>query len=83
MPSSSKARTADESAGTYQVEVGPGSLIQTEDVGPESQYRRGGTLDIGLVKTVDISHERNPDSVPGIWSAVSHLQDDGTNYDQA
>lgn len=82
-PSSAKARTAHESAGTYQVEFGPGSLIQREDVGPESLDRRGGTLEIGLVKTVDISHERNPDYVPGIWSAVSHPQDDRTDCGQA
>ena len=82
-PSSSKARTAHESAETSQVEIGAGSLIRTEDVGPDSLDRKGGTVEIGLVQTVDISHERNPDSVPGIWSAVSHPQDDGTDCGQA
>ena len=82
-PSSSLARTAHTPAGTYQVEIGPGSLIQTEEVGLESLDRKGGNVEIGLVKTVDISHERNPDSVPGQWSALSHPQDDGTNFDQA
>ena len=78
-PSSSKARTTHESTGTYQVEIGPGPLIQTEDAGLESLDRKGG-VEIGLVKTVNISHERNPDSVPGIWSAVSQPQDDGKTF---
>ncbi len=82
-PSSSLAPTAHNSARTYQVKIGPGSLTQTEDVGLETMDRKGGNVEIGLVKTVDISHERNPDSVPGIWSAVSHPQDDRTNFSQA
>ena len=82
-PSSFLARNAHKSAGTYQVEIGPGSLIQTEEVGLESLDGKGGNVEIGLVKTVDISHERNPDSVPGLWSALSHPQDDRTNFSQA
>ena len=78
-PSSSKARTTHKSTGTYQVEIGPGPLVQTEDAGLESLDRKGG-VEIGLVKTVNNSHERNPDSVPGIWSAVSQPQDDGKTF---
>ena len=81
--SSFLARTAHESAETLQTETGPKSLIQTGEVGLESVNRRGGNVEAGIVKTVEISHESTVDSVPGMWFAVSHPQDEGTNFGQA
>ena len=82
-PSSLLACTAHDSGGTHQTEIGPRSLIQTDEVGLESLDGRDRNLDMSLTKTVDISNERTLDSVPGVWSAVSHPQDHGTNLDQA
>ena len=82
-PSSLLARTDHESAETHQTEIGPKSLIQTGQVCLESLDGRGGNVEVGIVKRVEISHERTVDSVPGIWFAVSHPQDDGTDFGQA
>ena len=81
--SSLLARTAHESSETHLTEIGPNSLNQRGEVGLESVNGRGGNVEAGIVKTVEISHERTVDSVPGMWSAVSHPQDDGTNFGQA
>ena len=82
--SSLLARTAHESAETHQTEIGPRASIQTDEVGLKSLDGRGGSLETGLAKTVDVSHEETVDSVPGpIWFAVSHPQDDGTNFRHA
>ena len=82
-PCSLLARTVHESAGTHQNEIGPRSLDQKDEVGLESLDGRDGNVEIAPTKTVDISHERPLDHVPGMWSAVSHPQDDETNFDQA
>ena len=83
-PSSLLARTAQESAETHQTEIEPKSLVQTGEPGLVSLHRRGGDVEAGIVKTVEISHEETVDSVPGpIWFAVSHPQDDGTNFGHA
>lgn len=82
-PNSLLARTAPESAETRHTEIGPRSSIQTVGVGLESLDGTGGNVETGLAKTVDVSHERTVDSIPGIWFAVSHPQDDGTDFSQA
>lgn len=82
-PCSVMACTAHKSAETYQTEIGPKSLIQTGEVGLESLDGRGSNVETGIVETVEISHERTVDSVPAIWFAVSHPQNDATNSGQA
>ena len=81
--SSLLVRTAHESAETHQTEIGPRSSIQTVGVGLESLDGTGGNVETGLAKTVDVSHERTVDSVPSIWFAVSHPQDNGTKLGHA
>ena len=83
MPSSLFARTADDSAGTHQTENKPNSLFHSDETGLEDVDGRGDNMEIGLPQTVHISHENTLDSVPGMWSAVSHPKDDGTNFGQA
>lgn len=82
-PSSFLARTAHESSETHLTEIGPKSSIQNGDIGLESLHGSSGNVEAGIVKTVEISHERTVDSVPDMWSTVSHPQDDGTNFGQA
>ena len=83
-PSPLLARTVHATAETHQTEIGPKSLIQTGEVGLESSNGRRDNVEAGIVKTVEISHEETVDSVPGpIWFAVSHPQDEGTNFGHA
>ena len=77
-PSPPLAHTAHDSAGTYQTEIERGLSIQRDEISLESLDGKGDNVEIGLPKTAHISHESTPDSVPGMWSAVSHPQDDGT-----
>ena len=57
-PSSLLARTGHDCTGTHGAATGPSSLDQEDEVGLERLDKRGGNLEIGLTKTVDITYER-------------------------